>query len=97
MAEQSNPFMFEDAYPDKDITDYNAEEAYEMGVSAGWDRGKADKQAYALEVLENARVTLLQGEPSFKFDGSPETVKRIWNTMIDQAIQKINQDLGREV
>lgn len=31
----SNPFMFEKMYPGKDLQDYDAEEAYEMGVSAG--------------------------------------------------------------
>ena len=31
-----NPFMFNDFYPDDDITDYSNVDAYEMGVNAGW-------------------------------------------------------------
>lgn len=33
----SNPYIFDEIYPDRDITDYNPEEAYELGVDAGLD------------------------------------------------------------
>lgn len=45
--EQKNPFMFEEMYPGKDIGDYNSEEAYEMGVSAGMDSQQAHYQTQA--------------------------------------------------
>lgn len=31
-----NSFIFDDFYPDDDITDYSNVDAYEMGVVAGW-------------------------------------------------------------
>lgn len=32
--------------------------------------------------LDDSKITTLTGDPKFKFDGSPETFKRLWNAHI---------------
>lgn len=38
-------------------------------------------QAFA-DRLDDSKITTLTGDPKFKFDGSPETFKRLWNAHI---------------
>ncbi len=75
------------------------EEYYEMGAgdleAYGMDELidmlEAATKDYAMGCVEDNRITTLTGDPAFKFDGSPETFKRLWNAHIDNMITKIKE------
>lgn len=64
-----NPWIFDEAYPkdQNELVDYTSEEAYELGVSAGFDAGK--KQALdELRIAETFRdLVVTEHQPEGKW------------------------------
>lgn len=96
-----NPWIFTEAYPNEknDLVDYNSEEAYELGVNAGWEAGKKQviEELHMKEVFADLVITehQLSGKWTINFGkynaaDDIEVSETVAKTLLDMKKELLN-------
>ena len=77
----SNPYMFNEMYPDKDLENFNSDEAYEMGVDTGIHLSDDQKKAV---------ITLIDREMKENMDNDDGAYNPYWDFIKEKLGVKPN-------